>query len=187
VLTTFTGASTTCLQAMGAQQMTNRSDQYEVCEETIGQKSFEVCKAIVKASPQHIFSVLTNYESSVAMFPGVRKCVVLENSGSTKHVAYRVEPGVPLGPIEYVLQVKETKPTLIEWHRLRGDLKEIDGFWKLEPIDGGRSTLVTYWAHLNIGRFIPQALVKHQVRSGMPGILMALKAKAEAPTIVASR
>ncbi|HEY9713744.1 MAG TPA: SRPBCC family protein, partial [Chroococcales cyanobacterium] len=60
-----------------------------------------------------------------------------------------------------------------------GDFKEVDGVWKLEPLDGGHSTLVTYSAHVNGGLFVPQALVRRQFHVDMPNIMASLKQQSE--------
>jgi Polyketide cyclase / dehydrase and lipid transport len=75
----------------------------------------------------------------------------------------------------------------MEWHRISGDFKEVDGFWKLEPTELGRCTMVTYASHVNGGFFMPQLLIKRQLRNDMPTALTALKNKAEGPTQIASR
>lgn len=66
---------------------------------------------------------------------------------------------------------------------MSGAFKEVDGYWKLEPIEGGHSTLVTYSAYVNGGFFMPQPLVKRQCKIDMPQIMSTLRSEAETPQI----
>jgi hypothetical protein len=67
----------------------------------------------------------------------------------------------------------------MEWHRLSGDFKAVDGFWKLESLNDGRDTSVTYSSFVNGGFFIPQVLIKKQFRVEMPVVLSNLKNESE--------
>jgi hypothetical protein len=75
----------------------------------------------------------------------------------------------------------------MEWHRLSGDFKAVDGSWKLEPANNGTCTLVTYSAHVAGGFLMPQMLIKRQSHIDMPSTLLALKKHAETTTQIATR
>ena len=171
--------------AIAKGEIHNLSSPAEVIEEVVANKPYATCKLLVKASPEQVWKVLTDYDNATYVFPNLKKCQVLEDHGSTKIVNHEVNPSGLPGTFKYVLQVKETAPTCLEWHRLRGDFREVDGYWKLEPVENGRSTLVTYSSHVNAGFFIPYALVRRQMRIDMPGVMAQLKEHAEAETSVA--
>jgi len=154
------------------------SSAHQVQEEVIGGKSYSVARTVIKARPEQVWQVLADYSNAPTVFPQLKKCQVLEDRGTTKIVKHIIEPtGLP-GRYEYVLELKETAPHAMEWHRLSGNFKEVDGFWKLEPIDGS-STLVTYSTHVNGGVFLPQTLIKHQFKVDMPAVMVSLKNQAE--------
>lgn len=155
------------------------SAPHPVSEETMGGKSYCVTHVVVKARPEQVWRVLSDYPNAPSVFPQLKNCQVLEDRGTTKIVRHVIEPsGVP-GRYKYVLELKETAPHAMEWHRVSGDFKEVDGFWKLEPLEGGRATFVTYSTHVNGGMFIPQTLIKHQCKVDMPAVMTSLKAQAE--------
>src|SRR5579875_2471569 len=114
----------------------------QISEETVGQKTFMVSRMVVKARPEQIFRIITDYNNAVNVFPHLKKCQVIQDKGATKLVCHEIEPSGPFGTFEYVLEVKETAPRSLEWHQVRGD---------------------------------------------MPGVMAALKAKAEGPTTIAGR
>ncbi len=85
------------------------------------------------------------------------------------------------------MEVHESAPRSMEWHRLKGDFKEVEGFWKLEPTEYGRHTMVTYGSYVNGGFLMPQILIRRQFHKDMPEALAALKNKAEFDNRIAAR
>jgi ribosome-associated toxin RatA of RatAB toxin-antitoxin module len=183
---TFCFSQITVLPANGSHATVSSEDKPSVYEETIDGKPFVVTKVLVKAKIEHVWPILVDYDNATRIFPILKKCELVEDKGTKKIVRHEIAPsGVP-GTYEYVLEIQECAPKTLEWHRLSGDFKEVDGFWKLEPAETGHCTLVTYASHVNGGFFIPQPLIKHQLHMDMPTALTALKSHAEGPTKIAS-
>lgn len=155
------------------------SDEVPITEQKIGNKVFSVSKTVVHARPEAVWQILVDYANAPRVFPMLKKCQVLEERGSTKVVKHRITPSGPAGTYEYVVEIKESAPHTMEWHRVSGDFKEVDGYWRLEPMDSGHSTLVTYSSYVNGGMFMPQMLIKRQFRSDAPQIMAALRQQAE--------
>jgi ribosome-associated toxin RatA of RatAB toxin-antitoxin module len=157
-----------------------------VTEELVNGKSFCVTRVLIKARPEQVWQILSDYGRCAHIFPQLRKCEVLEDRGTTKIAKHVLAPsGIP-ATYEYILEVHETAPRTMSWHRLSGDFKEVDGFWKLEPTELGHHTLVTYAARVIGGFFEPQPLIKRQFRVDMPNVLLALKTQAEQTTQLAA-
>jgi ribosome-associated toxin RatA of RatAB toxin-antitoxin module len=152
-----------------------------VCDEIVNGKSYSVSKIVVHAKPEHVWRVLTDYKNACSVFPQLRKCETLEEKGATKILKHKIQPSGLAGcTYEYVLEVRETAPRTLEWHRLSGDFKSVDGLWKLEPTNAGHDTLVTYSSYVNGGVFIPQFMIKRQSKIDMPDVLANLKSESEA-------
>jgi ribosome-associated toxin RatA of RatAB toxin-antitoxin module len=165
----------------------NNSSASGVTEEIINGKQFCVSHATVNARPEIVWRILTDYANAPRVFPQLKKCQIVEDRGGTKLLRHQVAPSGLPGTYEYVVEVKESAPKSLEWHRVSGSFKEVDGFWKLEPLDGGRSTEVTYSAYVNGGLFIPPPLIRRQFRIDMPGIMASLKSQSEGPPQIAGR
>jgi uncharacterized membrane protein len=174
-----------CPVTFAAESTSPGPDRLLLTRTTSGQKTFEVAQIMINASADRIYKILTDYQNAGMLFPGLKSCQILENRGSTKCVAYKVSPSNSLGTYQYQLEITETRNRLIEWHRVKGDLRAIDGSWKLEPASHKDRTVVTYSSSIQVGFFMPQALVNRQIRSGMADILYALKAKAEGTDVIA--
>lgn len=152
----------------------------EVTEENINGKSFCVCKIVVNAKQEQVWRILTDYNSAGRVFPQLKKSKLIEDRGDVKIIDQEVAPSGVCATYDYQLEVKEAFPQKLEWHRLKGDFKQVDGYWKLEPLEDGHSTLVTYSTYVNAGLFPPQMLIKHQFHIDMPSILTHLKNESEA-------
>lgn len=158
----------------------------QVTEEQIDHKPFQVTHVLVKTRPDQVWQVLTDYNSAPAIFPTLKKCRVLSDKGQTKVIHYQIKPTGSITSFEYDLEMKETPQKSLEWRRVGGDFKDVEGYWKLEPVDCGRSTMVTYATYCNGGVFLPQALIKRQSRIDLPQVMTALKVHAETTTQIAA-
>lgn len=156
-----------------------------IVEEKIGDKNFQVSKVLVHVKPEHVWQILTDYDNAPDVFPCLKKCRLVKDKGSSKLIEHEIKPtGVP-SSFNYILEVKEVVNRLYQWHRISGDFREVEGFWKLEPVNEGRSTMVTYASYVNGGIFMPQPLIKRQVRMDIPAVMAALKSHAETSRAIA--
>lgn len=152
---------------------------YAVVEEVVDGKDYNVTHALVKARPAEVWQVLTDYGNASRVFHMLKKCQVLEDRGHTKIMKHVVAPSGCLGSYEYTLEVKENHEKELTWKRVSGAFKEVTGWWKIEPVDNGRHSMVTYATHVNGGLFVPSGLIKRQFRIDMPQVMHSLVSQAE--------
>jgi len=172
--------SSPVLLATGNSAAQAKSHHENLSEEMIHGKTYTVARVSIKSSPEKVFQILADYDNAPKVFPQLKKSKLIQDHGTSKIVKHVLAPsGVP-GTYEYTVEVKESAPHSLEWHRISGAFKQVDGYWKLEPLDGGHTTLVTYASYVDGGLFLPQALVRRQCRIDMPGVMATLKAQAEA-------
>ncbi|MBX9687930.1 MAG: SRPBCC family protein [Candidatus Obscuribacterales bacterium] len=168
-----------------AVQAAEQAHTVDVTEEKIGDKNYQVSKIQVNVKPEHVWRILTDYDNATSIFPCLKKCKLVKDKGASKLVQHQIKPsGVP-STFDYIIEVKEVANRLYEWHRISGDFREVDGFWKLEPTNDGNSTLVTYASYVNGGIFLPAPLIKRQVRMDIPAVMTALKSHAETSRTIA--
>lgn len=160
-------------------QQAHSSHHAEVIEEKIGNRVYQTSKITVHSKPEHVWRVLTDYDNAQFIFPCVKKCKLVKDKGTHKIVEHSVKPSGFPGSFSYVLEIKETPHRMQEWHRLSGDFHDVEGFWRLDPIEDGNSTVVTYASYVNGGFFMPQALIKRQTRMDVPAVMAALKNHSE--------
>ncbi|MBP7861828.1 SRPBCC family protein [bacterium] len=145
----------------------------------VGKKLFTTSDIIINASPSQVWEVLTDYDRATEIFSNLTKSKIISISGSVKKVAFTVVTEGKLLHFSYVLAITEKRPEIIEWKRASGDFKENEGYWKLTPLNNGKSTLMKYAKHIDGGLFFPQFLVRKSVRSSIPVIFAELKNASE--------
>ena len=148
-------------------------------EEQRNKKIFQVAKVLIKASPEAVYKVFTDYNHAPAIFSNLKKCKVISSVGQNKQVWFEAAAGGGLLKFEYVLEFKEHPPNSIEWHRVSGAFKTNEGDWKFEPRQNGQCTLVTYSKYVEAGFPFPQFLVRKELKDNMPTILTELKKRLE--------
>lgn len=187
VLALFSTAAVSFSQpAVAASPQTATVESYSACEEQIGPRIYQVSRVVIDAAPNQVQDVITDYEHTDKVFDNVSKCKVVKESGDLKHVAFTVKTLGSLMTCDYVLEIKST-PGRIEWKRVSGAFKANEGFWKFEPTNGGRSTLVTYAKYVDGGLLAPKFIVNREIRNSMPVIMANLKSTAEHDNAVAAK
>ena len=63
----------------------------------------------------------------------------------------------------------------INFRRVEGDLKQLEGQWRLEPIKNGTSTRLHYTARVDPGFPVPNSVVRASLESDIPKTLKALR------------
>lgn len=155
------------------------STSVDCYQEKRGKNTYEVARTIIKATPAQVFDVLTDYSKVDAIFDNLTRCEVVEDNGSSKKVSFTAKSMGGLWKFDYVLELKESAPNLIEWTRVSGAFKANEGYWKLEPVNGGKYTQVTYSKFIDGGILLPQRLVQKELKALAPGIMKNLRTAAE--------
>jgi len=154
------------------------TEQPEVRIERRDKHTYVVGSVLINAPRERVWSTLVDYDRSTEIFNNLSLCQVIGNEGDVKLVRQVVKPGGPI-KFDYVVNLTETKPSLIKWKRRSGSFREVMGAWELESVAKTSSTLVTYSIHLDGGIALPPWLLASQVKGYLPTVLNALKVKLE--------
>jgi len=105
---------------------------------------------VVSASRQKIWQALLDYDNFTKIFTGIDKLQVLEEDQNGALVAFWIDAVVK--KLHYVLSRKYTQEgVLIEWNRVSGDLKLIQGSWRIERTAVPNKKLLIYESYVDIG------------------------------------
>lgn len=160
---------------------------FVISEQTVDKKTFTVGETIVDATPLRVWDVLTDYDGAARIFSNLNESKLVGIEGSTKFVSLSVRTAGNLLRLDYTLAVTEKRPILLEYKRASGAFRAYEGYWKLEPLDGGKKTLVTFAKYIDGGFFFPQVFVKKAIRDSIPVIFAELEGAAESPHIATSQ
>jgi ribosome-associated toxin RatA of RatAB toxin-antitoxin module len=135
----------------------------------------------VAATPDAVFDVLTDCAAAPAWMPHLVECRILEAdaAGTSELIAHRVHYGWFAPRIDYVFRVQLRDRRRITFENVSGDLAQNDGVWALEAAADGTSTIVTYTVSTRPKFYVPQWLYRRAVRAELPGMLRALRQRAE--------
>ena len=137
-------------------EATRRDDALEV-----------VCKAMLEAPLALIWQTLTDYDRLAEFIPGMRRSRVVGQRGA----AFIVEQSGAATflfvstPIEVTLASTEHPPYAIEVSMIKGNLKRLDGAYRIEPQGGGRMLLT--WTGIVEAQSMPPLLGEMVMRANI--------------------
>ena len=103
-----------------------------------------VCRAIVDAPLDLVWQTLTDYNRLAEFIPGMRRSRVVERRGALAIVEQLGDAGFLFltFPIEVTLASTERPPHVLEVSMLKGNLKRLEGAYRIEPQADGRILLI---------------------------------------------
>jgi len=125
------------------------------------------CKATLEAPPELIWQTLTDYGRLAEFIPGMRRSRVIEQRGEISVVE---QSGVATflffsTPIEVTLASTERPPNAVEVSMIKGNLKRLDGVYRIEPQPGGRVLLT--WNGIVEAQSLPPLLGEMVMRGNI--------------------
>ena len=132
----------------------------------------------IEAPPQACFDALVDFRSYPEWQSAVREAEVLDD-GDPVRVSFEVDAKVK--KVRYVLDYHLDGPGHLSWDYVEGDVKAIEGEYRLEERDGG-GTRATYVLGIDPGMWVPGkvlSLLRDQV---MKGSVEELKQRVESGT-----
>ena len=102
-----------------------------------------VCRAILDAPLEVVWQTLTDYGRLAEFIPGMRRSRLIERRGAVAVVEQTGEAGFLFlrFPIEVTLASTERPPYELDVSMLKGNLKRLDGAYRITPQGGGKLLL----------------------------------------------
>jgi len=140
----------------------------------------------INASPEVIWRVLTDCDHAASFIPGVTRCRHVEKApdDSWEIIEQESKYSWLMPSVTTVVRVDYKPPQRIDFKEVSGDLREEYGMWMLESSSPthGDGTILEYELHVDPGFWIPRMLLRHSLRTELPAVLKALRARAESTT-----
>ncbi len=131
----------------------------------------------IAAPPQAVWSTILDCERAARMTPSVKRCTVL-----SRDAGGRVELREHVVKWSFLLPAlhSTSRLTLDPYRRIGfrcegGDIKDCEGQWRLEPLEGGKATRVTYENRATAPFGLPNGLAAVAMRRDVPAALRALR------------
>lgn len=131
----------------------------------------------IAAPPQVVWRVVIDCDLAPRMVANLKSCRILERD---PHGAWDVREHISranLVPSVRSVFRSEYDPQrlLVTFYRVDGDLRRLDGQWRLIPLEGGQRTRVLYENHAELPFRAPKMLVRMGLRRDVPAALLALR------------
>jgi hypothetical protein len=131
----------------------------------------------VAASPDQVFAVMTDCALAPRMVANLKSCRILERDPAGRwdvreHVS---RPMLFFPSVRSVFRSDYDPPRAFSYRRTGGDLKVLEGDWRLTPLDGGTRTRVVYEGRAALPFPIPRAAARAVLRQQVAQALTALR------------
>lgn len=135
----------------------------------------------VAAPPAVVWRNLTDPDAIARIMVSVKSVRILQSDPAGHwQVREQVTKG-GLAPSLRVVTRAEFQPNAsLRFHRIDGDIKQLDGEWKLAPLDGGARTALTYDSRMTPPAGAPAFIVRAALRKDTTESLTNLRAASEA-------
>ena len=153
----------------------------EVDADTKGASGDIKAEVEIAAPPATVWKVLIDCGEVPHLMVGAKSCKVLQHDpGGRWDVREQVSQGALLPAIRTVLRSDYDAPHTVHFHRIDGDLKVLEGSWRLDPLDAGQRTRVSYDSRVQAPFGIPAFLARTVLRGDMPKTMNNLRNACEA-------
>jgi uncharacterized membrane protein len=137
----------------------------------------------IDAPVDRVFAIAADIEHAPEWQPSLKDVDVHERDGERRATSVETESDAKVRTIRSRLRFAYDPPTQITWEQERGDVKALNGWWRLEDLGGGR-TRATYGLEVDPGRMLGMLLrgpAEGKVRDFLVGgAAEGLKERAEA-------
>ncbi len=139
-----------------------------------------VAKIVVNSSADTTWKVLTDYNNFYRFLPNVISSKVLKTEGNQKtfEQVYQIQALIFKQQTRVVISSTETYPQQIAFKRVDGDLKALQGTWKIEPISA-KQVLIEHQVTVDPGSTPSLSLFYTIYENSLKQTLEAIKKETE--------
>ncbi len=105
----------------------------------------------IEAPIAAVYKVAADVEGSPRWQPEIKLAECVEHDDEGNQVLVHMETDAKVRRLGSEIRFSYEAPSRISWVQEDGDLKAVEGSWKLEQLDSGR-TRVTYQLEVDLGR-----------------------------------
>ncbi|HTU87697.1 MAG TPA: SRPBCC family protein [Solirubrobacteraceae bacterium] len=107
--------------------------------------------AEIDAPLDQVWAVVADVESAPQWQGGLNNLQTLERDDQGRPIRCETQTDGKVRSVKSVVRFTYEEPTRLSWTQEKGDLKSVEGSWKLEDL-GGERTRATYDIEVDLGR-----------------------------------
>lgn len=130
----------------------------------------------IEATPEQVWEVLVDCAVAPKMVARLKSCRVLERDPQGRwDIREHVSRAGPLPSVRSVFRSEYDPPRHIKFRRAGGEVKVLEGEWRLIPLAGGSQTRVVYESRASAPFAVPAPIARMILRHDVPEALAALR------------
>lgn len=109
--------------------------------------------AEIDAPLDRVWALVEDVEAAPAWQGGLKGMHALERDGQNRATLCEAETDAKVRTIKSTIRFEYDGPTTLRWRQEKGELKSVEGAWRLEDLGGDR-TRATYELEVDLGRIL---------------------------------
>jgi len=122
-----------------------------------------------------IWEVMLDCDRAPKFVPDLKSCEVISTGRNSDIRRHRVDPNFLLPEFEYEFRTDYVPMNEIHFKRISGDLRDMEGIWKLEVDPESEGIIVHYSVFLDPGFFVPNWMVRNIMKGCLSDVLTSLR------------
>lgn len=166
------------IDAEAAKQLRAGEVLFEVTPDESGEADGRITAVIdIAAPPSAVFAVMVDCARALKFVQELTVCKVLKTSpdGSYDVREHHSRWLAILPETVSVFRSDYVPDREIRFSRVSGDLKFLQGTWKLQPMAGGQATRLFYDARVGVDMPIPAFMIRASLEADVPRLMKALR------------
>ena len=163
----LTAAALACVALLGAAGAARAAEDLSVETMRRDEAIEVVCRALLDAPLELVWQTLTDYDGLANFIPGMRRSRVIERRGAVAVIEQSGDAGFLFFsfPLDVTLASTERPPHALDVKLVKGNLKRLNGGYRIEPQAGGRILLT--WTGIVEALSMPPLLGELVMRSNI--------------------
>lgn len=134
-------------------------------------------RLLIRAPAEALWGVFMSCEHAFFFVDGLERCEVLHESADYVQTRQVVDKGWLVPELDYVFETRRTPYTRMDFKLLEGNLRTMEGFWRLKPVPEG--VIVTHEIRIRPLMPAPRWLVRRTIKKDMPGLMACIRGLTE--------
>ena len=109
--------------------------------------------AEIDAPIERVWELVEDVEAAPRWQGGLKSVHAIERDGDGRAVLCESESDAKVRTVKSIVRFSYAGPTELRWTQEKGELKSVDGSWRLEDL-GGERTRATYAIEVDLGRML---------------------------------
>jgi hypothetical protein len=143
-------------------------------EDNSTHKSFTCVAALMDTPLAEVWAFIGNKELAPSYLNGIDISKVVGREGDDLLVYQQTRPTGISKAFKYITKHHPTPFSRIEFQKVSGDLRDVEGAWHFDAVEGGK-TLLVYQLHIDPGFPYPQAFVVNNQKQRLPLVMVEIR------------